>query len=576
MKRLLLALVVAGALVGAVGAMSLDFQNAQDRTSVVCTGGSGSSCSWVRGAGTSTNNYMKVSHSGSASYVYSLFRNKYALPVTYAAATGMNCVGGPTGFEGIILYDSTPTAIYSWQTLTPPCGRYEVEVVGGTAHFYKNGAHVGNSSPLSVNPSYIGFGSYLNAYIATNAVYDDFVYGETENKYVFGNPISEEYVLKKDFITPAATGLYFSNNNTLISSNNMTSTWSKGNITYTGNETVVLQNVDTGVIYATRYTSLSSYGSVSWALVDEIFNSGAPYGRYYVTIPGTGATSEEIWYLGSGATITFDKSSYAGQDIATLTYNIDGAYWDTSTYSYSIDAVSGTTCATMHSEAISAASGTSSYTFTSTDPLGVYYGIVKATKHSDSSVIWMNYDYAELTAYVTIAGYVNDAETQLPISGAVVNITQNSITGSATTIADGNYSLTNYLAGTALSINATASGYSQYYVQFSPLSAKTINLNITLNSTTPAYSGLGIGGIVREGIFSAGTITGGYGRPIQGATVIIKNTSNGESYTKTTSMTGWYLCDEGATCFLTSKRPYDVWGEKPGYSNSQNYTVVAA
>jgi hypothetical protein len=54
------------------------------------------------------------------------------------------------------------------------------------------------------------------------------------------------------------------------------------------------------------------------------------------------------------------------------------------------------------------------------------------------------------------------------------------------------------------------------------------------------------------------------------------NASNGESYTKTTNNAGYYLCDEGASCFLTTKRPYDVWGEKARYDNSPNYTAVAA
>jgi hypothetical protein len=113
-------------------------------------------------------------------------------------------------------------------------------------------------------------------------------------------------------------------------------------------------------------------------------------------------------------------------------------------------------------------------------------------------------------------------------------------------------------------------------VTFVPLATKTIYLNISLNSTSPVYTGLGIGGIARDGIFSGGVISNGYGRPISGATVYLKNTTSGELYTKTTNNAGWYLCDEGASCFLTTKRPYNVWGQKLGYSNSPNYTVVAA
>ena len=470
--------------------------------------------------------------------------------MTYSAAT---LLPGGTPYGDATLYDSNKVEIYSFNAFSET-GRMEMIITGNIARFYINGKLKGASGALAVNPSYVGWGGYNHV----TARIDDIVYGTSDGLYVFGNPQTDVYYLKKDMVNPASNGFY-TRTDTLISSTNMTSTWSKGNVTYTGNETVVLENVDTGAIYGTRYTNFAATGSVSWALADEIFNSGAPYGRYSVTIPGTGAYSEEIWYLGSGATISFDKSSYSGQDTATMTYSVLGGYWDTSTYSYTIDVVSGTTGATMHSTAISSSSGTDSYTFTSTDPLGVYYAIVKATKHSDGSVIWMNYDYAELTSYVTIQGYINDAETGLPINNAHINITQSSIINNLTTIADGNYSATYYLSGAPITINATASLHRQYTYTFTPLIAKTIYLNISLINTTPVVNQLGIGGIAHDSA---------YGQPLP--SVLATGTNITNVLTNTSTLTGYYLLGQWD---LLDKSYYNVSGSKAGYSNSSAGSV---
>lgn len=562
MKRLLLALVLCLVVGAGAGATQVTFQNAADVTTRTnCT--VGGYCSWNPAEPSGGNSAYYINSGVAGNDVYNILAS--SSQTTYAAGTLVSsCSAFGASRIGLMTSSKTLTGMGSFSMSTS--GRYEIYSYGTSASLYKDGIHVSDIT-IANNPFYVGFGAYSWSGGAIGcALWDDIVYGDTENKYIIGAPATNLFVIKKDMISPAASGLYFIND-TLVSNSNMTNTWARGNVTYAGNETIVLQNVETGTNYGTRYTGTASAGTVSWALADEIFNSGAPYGRYYVTIPGSGAYSEEIWYLGSGATISFDKSDYSGQDTATMTYNVLGAYWDTSTYSYSIDVVSGTTGATMHSEAISASSGTSSYTFASTDPLGVYYGIVKATKHSDGSVIWMNYDYAELTSYVTIEGYINDAETGLPINNAHINITQNSIINNLTTTADGNCSATYYLSGAPITINATAPLHRQYTYTFTPLSAQTINLNITLTNLTPSITGLGIGGVARDTA---------YGRPLASVSVWLINTTNAETNTKSTSMTGWYLCDEGTTCFLTTKRPYEVWGSKIGYSNSPNYTAVAA
>lgn len=556
MKRLLLVLVMCGMLVMPVLA-SMDFQNSGDKNNIITPGSD--SVVWVR-SGVGGNSYIKLAAPGGGTY---WLQNANGNPFTYLAFTQIASATSTGG--GIQLYDvSNTSSLYSYGLLNN--ARWEVSIVGSTAYLYRDGILMSTSGVLAQTPSYYYLGGWLG-FPSDRITIDDIVVGDSDSKTVVGFPESDVYVIKKDFTNPAASGFYYASNGTLISSTNLPFTFARSNLTGESlqNESIYLVNVDTGVNYETQYTGTSVYASKNFNVASSLFSANAPYGRYYAHLGNS--YSEEIWYLGSGATISFDKDTYSGQDTATMTYSVLGAYWDTSTYSYTIDVVSGTTGATMQSTAISASSGTDTYTFTSTDPLGVYYTIVKATKLSDSSVIWMNYDYAELSSYVTIQGYVNDAETGLPISGANINITQNSIINNLTTIADGNYSATNYLSGAPIAINATAPLHRQYTYTFTPLSAKTIDLNVSLVATTPSVGGLGIGGVARDIA---------YGRPLPSVSVWVINASNAESYTKTTSMTGWYLCDEGATCFLTTGRLYDVWGEKVGYSNSPNYTVVAA
>jgi hypothetical protein len=177
------------------------------------------------------------------------------------------------------------------------------------------------------------------------------------------------------------------------------------------------------------------------------------------------------------------------------TYSVNGAYWDTSTYDYRVDLISGTSGSVVHTTALSMQSGTTAYTFTTNDLQGIYYAAIIAKKRATSADYWLNYDYTTLNAYLTFTGYVNN-ETGYVQSGANVSIVQNSIVSNSVTIADGNYTATGFLSGATLTFNVTKSGYSQYLASLTPLVAKTIPLNFTINSTTPAYTGLGDGAML--------------------------------------------------------------------------------
>jgi hypothetical protein len=100
-------------------------------------------------------------------------------------------------------------------------------------------------------------------------------------------------------------------------------------------------------------------------------------------------------------------------------------------------------------------------------------------------------------------------------------------------------------------------------------------LNFTLPALPTASNGLGIGSIVYSGRITAGTLTGGYGNPIQGALCTARNATNSETYNSVSNVAGWCQADESTPAILTSGRPYDVFGSsKAGYQSSINYTVV--
>jgi len=555
MKRLLLLLALCLMLAAPVMATGLTLQKTSDLSSLYYTSG----YQWNATGGNSW--YLGADGTG-------FLTNKNPSPSTYAAATR---VYRASSWEGITLYDSTLTQTGGWQQGgggTDPT-RFEVNIVGSTPYYYKNGILVGTGTALAQNPSHIGFNSGWSGF---SVGWDDFVYGSSDSKYIVGMPQQNAYYLKKDMVNPSASGLYNSTTGTRVSTTSMTTTWGRSNITYNGNESIYLINVDSGTVYDTRYTGTASCGIIYWDVGTSMFAGSAPYGRYQVKFGDY--YSDEIPYIADGAEIFFNADSYMRQDTATITYNIDGAYWDTSTYAYSMKIYSANDWSVVSNQPVSAQSGTMTYQFTTSDPQGEYYAVLVAVPNVGGDDIWMNYDYASLSAYAKFTGWVNN-QSGYPISGANVNFSQNSIISNSVTIDDGNYTAEGFLTGATLVINVTKSGYSQYYVTMIPMVAKSIPMNITLNSTSPACAGLCIGGIHRDGILTGTLITSGYGRPIPGATAHAVNTTNGDYCTNVSNNAGWYIFDESNGCVLTSGRLYDVFSTALGYSASPNYTVVA-
>jgi hypothetical protein len=443
---------------------------------------------------------------------------------------------------------------------------------GQSMYLYINGTYVGNTTPFSVNPSVIAFGTtgatasgYGGARMTT--YWDDYVYGTSENLNIMGLPESdnETCVILQDMINTASSGLYC--NGAIVDSNYMSSTWGRGNLTIGAdtqpNQTIQLVNYVTGDAYDNRYTGASYSGSIAWDIKSKIINAGAPQGLYATYMPGTGKYSNQIWYKSNGATITFDREQYSVGDTATIiSYVASGGYWN-SAYKYKIGVMDVYGAWHGDNSTITTQSGSVTHSWSDSDDPGVYYAVMICTT-SDGKEYILGYDWATLSSYVNFNGWVNNAQNQTVISGANVSMTQDGTVCNTLSAADGTYNCTGFSTGATWYVNATAVGFRQYTYNKIPLAAKGVVLNISMEPITPVMGGLAIGGVDRDTT---------YGRPIKDAIVTVRNTTTGLYCYKTTSMTGWYLNDE-TDCMFQSKTPYDVWAFKLGYTNSTTEKAV--
>jgi len=562
MKRLLL-LLLALALCSPISALSLDFQNYGDTTDVVCTGtATGSSCVWIESA-TGGNNYMSVFAGNDENNMI----NKYPSAITYAAATMVVSGGAHAGSHFTIrLYDSAMNSIYTYGTgsYSFPIGRYEVKVVGGTAYLYRDGVLYANSTPLEVNPSYIGFGAYQAAfpYSPSYSGWDDCIWGDLESKYILGMPEtnaggSYAFNLKKSIIDPASSGLENSYTHAIVNSYNMTTTFSKNNA---ASETMYLKHSGTGEIVGTE--TVSGYtGSVVWPLTEDVFTkitSAAPYGSYYAYLSGdTASLSPSIQYISGGAYIVFGESLYTTGDQATYSWNIDDDVYSLP-YTFGLKIIDA--YGVVHeSDSSIAQSASGAYTWKESDDDGVYYIALTATD-SGGNEIWLAYDYATVTGYLTFTGNVLDAETGLPIPVANVSFLQGTVVSNTNTVVDGNYTTGSAAFGAGLPIIFNISAPPNYDIwnfTMTPIATKTVHLDFSLPPLAWNVSGVALTGVVRDDT---------YRRPLGGVTVTMTNASHGTTHISVTNTAGGYKIDNNHNGTLISGWCYRINSTLTGYS----------
>ena len=264
-----------------------------------------------------------------------------------------------------------------------------------------------------------------------------------------------------------------------------------------------------------------------------------------------------FWVISSGASVSWDKATYAIGDPATITYAVTDSYWKTSTYSYKV-AVMNTAGEYVKNTTVTSQNGVVSIASldSTTYPAGAYYAEIIATDTTDHV---MAYSAMEVTDYVYLGGYVM-RETGATLSGANVSVSQGTTTVNYFSNVTGAWGNTSqyWLTGSAITVLTNLTGYTNDVRSFAPVSAGSIPLNITLFNISPSYSGAAIGGVIRDDQ---------YGNPVVGATY---HTLNGTDTTCTTNIAG--VCINSN---LVANRLYNVSGSKPGYSNSTIAQVVA-
>ena len=486
--------------------------------------------------------------------------NKNPTPFTYAAA---DIINSGEYQNTIALFDSNMNKISALPWVSGH--RNEVKIIGGTPTLFVDGVQTSTGSIVSVNPSYIGFGGYADS--RGGGVYiDNILIGESDTHVVGALP--SNWTIQRDLINPSATGVY--------AYNSTSSSWVLKNSQYfyidadtDSTDAVYTENFDiinyqtgltvnTTVIDSTVPRHQLQYDLNQFLSTPVGLYSQLPDGMYVARFRGYTDSQAYFWVISSGASVSWDKTTYATGDPATITYAISNSYWQTSTYSYKV-AVMNTAGTYIKNTSINSQSGTvpiASLTST-TYPAGAYYAEVIA--HDSTGDHIMGYAAMEVTDYVYLSGYVMD-ETGAVLSGAMVNVSQTGTNVSYISSVNGTWgNNTQYwLTGSVITTTTNKAGYTPDVRSFTPINAGSIALNITLFSTSPSYSGAAIGGVIRDDQ---------YGNPIVGATY---HTLNGTDTTCTTNIAGVCINNN-----LVANALYNVSGSKTGYGNSTYYPVVA-
>jgi hypothetical protein len=268
-------------------------------------------------------------------------------------------------------------------------------------------------------------------------------------------------------------------------------------------------------------------------------------------------------FIGSGATITWDKEQYGiGEEAAATVVMTDG-YYDLTKYTYHVKVLDlyGTEVTDLPI-VISTGSphtGVVHYTWEDTDDPGIYYAAIYAKQKSDNQDLMMNYDMTELTDQVFISGFVKDAPSAAGLSGATVFVDQvGGINTSVVSGADGNYSITYGLSVDSYTMfGANKTNYDNYSTSFTPTSGGTIQINISLMPIDPPHTGVAVGGLVMKPP---------YNQTVDNARVDVYNATVGTRYTLTTNGAGYYVQND-----MPNNDIWDIWGSKSGFSNSTIY-----
>jgi len=489
---------------------------------------------------------------------------------TYAGYTLLAGNDGTFKYHYVAIYDAAGSLLWKSGTnsATAPA-RYELVMSGGSAYWYKNDVLVSNSGALATTPSYLRiYPDDDDAGAVRTDYYDNIILGYSDDATIIG-ALPSDYFILYDSTAPASTGLYQLNATPsgapiLKNSNYFGISYGRGIPDAT---TLQLINPSGTVIKSYAVANMSCECVLP---ITDMQVSGAPItnGKWSVKLADD-PTTAYWWVMTSGAVVAWDKNSYGANDPATIVWDVTNNAWNVSVseayiFKLRIFDIYGTD---IYNGVISTQTGSYTFDWTSANDPGVYYAAITRTNTlAPITTVMLNYDTTELTAYAKFTGYVHNADNQTPIPSALVSLEQLGVTYTCTTASNGAYTLDGFITGGTIHANVTAATYGRYNYSFTPLSAKTVNLNFTLIPNAPLYSGIAIGGLFRESV---------YGRPIPLASASITNATYAEAYTVTSNNVGYYLLDlaDGAT--LTKDRWYSIVGSKLGYANSPTYLKQA-
>jgi uncharacterized repeat protein (TIGR02543 family) len=239
------------------------------------------------------------------------------------------------------------------------------------------------------------------------------------------------------------------------------------------------------------------------------------------------------------------------------------AHWAATTYTITYDLDGGTVSPanpasyTIESDAITLNNpAKSGYTFTGWSGTGITGTSMSVTIPQGSTD---NRSYVAHWTAVSITGTITGTVTEgtNPVSGADVSLTVSGSVYSATTAANGSYSILNVPAGTGYTVTASKSGYTSGSTTNVSVTANatTSGVNITLTAIPPAETTGTISGTVTDGI-----------NPVSGADVSL--TVSGSVYSATTAANGSY-----SILNVPAGTGYTVTAAKSGYTSGSTTNV---
>ncbi|MFC6232579.1 beta strand repeat-containing protein [Paenibacillus allorhizosphaerae] len=486
--------------------------------------------------------YVQVNASGYAAYAQNNIQvtagNTTTLGFSYGAISGTVTDGNGNPVSGSSVYTniaSQTTNTSGSYTLNVPPGTYSVTVGSkpGYGSYSQTNIQVTGGNMATVHFSYGAIsGTVTNG--SGNPVTGATVYASGSNGSVTTDA-SGKYTLH----VPAGTYDYVQ-------------AYASGYANYNQNNI----NVTAGNVATVHF----SYGAISGTVTDA---GGNPVSDATVytnsTSQKTNASGAYMLNVVPGTyTVTVSKSGYAPYS----QNNIEATAGNTTTAHFSYGAVSGAvrdangnpvSGATVYAHNVSGSvTADASGKYTLNVPAGTYANVTAyATGYpnyiqNNIQVIAGNTTTIDFS-YGAVSGTVNDANGN-PVSGATVYA--NNVSGSATTNANGKYSL-NFAPGT-YTLTVSKTGY--------PTESKT-NIQVTAGQTTT----------VNFGDFSSGTISGtvtdASGNPVSGATVFAANVPG----SSTTDASGTYTLNVPAGTYTYVQAYAD--GFAPYYQNNIQVTA---